>query len=63
METYEQLVKEFENNPVGLLNAVAKEYQKAKANYNFGDITTWDKYVFWRSKYDIVHWEVVKLQK
>lgn len=56
-ETYKKL-QETSKNTLELLNAVAREYQRAKARYNFGDRHTWDAYVFWRSKYDIIHNDV-----
>lgn len=57
-ELYKQLEELHQDDRVALLNAVAREYQKAKASYNFGDISTWKIYLFWRGKYESVHYEV-----
>lgn len=58
MDTYKNLEQLHGTNKVEILNAVAKQYQQAKAKYNFGDKNTWDEYVFWRNKYDIIHQQV-----
>ena len=30
---------------------ICKEYHKARANWNFGDVATWHTYRFWRKAY------------
>lgn len=57
-EKYKELIQQCENK-IALLNEIAKQYQIAKSKYNFGDRHTWDAYIFWRNKYDIIHEEVV----
>lgn len=63
MDTYYELEMLYGDNKVALLNAVAKQYQLAKAKYNFGDRKTWDEYLFWRNKYDIIHGQVANSTK
>lgn len=55
-QEYEDMRNEHKDLVI-LLNEVRKKFIRAKERYDFHNRSTWDAYVFWSSKYSIVHEE------
>lgn len=50
-DIYLQFCKDYKDL-VTLIDKVRKQYEIAKSLYKYEDRSTWDSYVFWRSKYE-----------